>query len=248
VPVPGTEAAVPAAAISVVSGVMTRVSVVMTSRHVPVMGEIIGSAMSVAAAGFVHPGTPGRGEDVEARPRDLAGRPGGRVVADSGTGPGRRRQAEDHHVRRKRGRHPGPAEDSPAQDPPEILDLPEQLLPSLGPAVLVPAPQPAMPDGVPPEFRTDLVDDGEQARAGLRQAHLRLRAEQPVEQYRLEWQQWHARAGRVAAPVRQHPLRVSAVRSLFDAKKTMLAKVGERGADMADDNAADQDNTELSWP
>ncbi|HEX5296594.1 MAG TPA: hypothetical protein VFW50_06380 [Streptosporangiaceae bacterium] len=52
----------------------------------------------------------------------------------------------------------------------------------------------------------------------------------------------------MAAQIRQHPLCVSTVRSLVDAEETTLAKIDERGADMADDNAADQDNAELSWP
>jgi hypothetical protein len=112
----------------------------------------------------------------------------------------------------------------------------------------MPAPQPAVADGVPSEFRANPVDDREQAGAGFRQAHLRSRAEQSVEQCRLEWQQRHAWARRLAAQVRQQPLRVIAAGNLIDAKETTLAKIDERGTEMADDNPADQDNAELSWP
>lgn len=122
------------------------------------------------------------------------------------------------------------------------------VLAVLCPAVLAPAPQPAVPDGVPAEFRADPVDDREQAGAGFRQAHLHLRTEQSVEHYRLEWQQRHSRTRCLAALIRQQPLRVIAAGNLIDAEKATLAKVDERSAEMADDNPADQDDAELSWP
>jgi hypothetical protein len=52
----------------------------------------------------------------------------------------------------------------------------------------------------------------------------------------------------MAAVIRQQPLCVIAAGNLIDAEKATLAKVDERSAEMADDNPADQDDAELSWP
>lgn len=243
--VEGAVAVIPAAA-----GVMTGIHVVMTVRYVPLMGEIIGpaiTAMSAVAAGFAHPGIPGRGEEVEPDPLELTGTLDGWLV-DSGTSPGHHRQAEDHHVRSESGRHFGSAEHQRTQSLPESLNLPEQLLALPGPAVLAPAAQPAVPDGIPAEFLADPVKDQEQAGIGARHARLCLQAEQSIEQCRLEWQQRSARTGCLAAQVRQQPLRFIIARNLFDAKKSTLAKVGERSAEMAGDYPANQDDPELSRP
>lgn len=222
-PEPAVPATEMAAAVPVVSGMMASVSVAMGGRG-PVMGETIGPAIAAVSAGVVQAVLPGRTENREPGPGDFAGASARGAVARSGVRCRRRRQAEDHHVRRENGRYSGFAQCPRAQLSPETLDLPQQLLALLGAPVLAPAPQPAAPDGVPPEFRADPVQCRDQVVAACGQPHLSLRAEQPAEQYHLEWQQRLNRARFLVAQVRQQPLRAIAG-NLFNAKKTPLGKI-----------------------
>lgn len=144
--------------------------------------------MIAVSADVVHAGLPGRTEEPEPGPGDFVGTPGHGAVARFGVSCGQRGQAEDHHVRHKSGRYPGSAQCPCAQLPPETLDLPEQFLTLLRTPVPAPAPQPAAPDGVPAEFRAYPVKYRDQFVAYPRQAYPSFRAEQPAEQYRLEWQ------------------------------------------------------------
>jgi hypothetical protein len=70
-----------AAAKSVVAGMMTDVSVVMGGWRGPLMGEIIGPAITAVSAGVVHADLPGPAENLKAGPGDLAGTPGHGAVA-----------------------------------------------------------------------------------------------------------------------------------------------------------------------
>jgi hypothetical protein len=204
--------------------------------------------MTAVSAGVVHAGLPGPTENPEPRPGNFTGTPGHGAVARFGVNCGRRGQAEDHHVRRESGRYSGSAQYPYAQLPPETLDLPEQLLALLRTPVLAPAPEPAVPDGVPAEFRPDPVERRDQFAAYPRQVHLSLRTEQSTEQYHLEWQQRLVRVKLLVAQVRQQPLRAIAAWNLFNTKKAAPGKINECRADMTDDNPANQDDPELSWP
>jgi hypothetical protein len=66
VPVAAVAAAeMTAATVSVVSAVVARVSVVMTGRRGPLMGEIIRPAITAISAGMIHAALPGLDENLE---------------------------------------------------------------------------------------------------------------------------------------------------------------------------------------
>jgi hypothetical protein len=104
-----------------------------------------------------------------------------------------------------------------------------------------------VPDRIPAELGPEPVEGREQHIADLRHAQLALAAEEPIQQRHLKAQR-RAVTGHLAPQISQHPVRASVAANLLHTNQPPLGKIDERSASVADDDPAEQDNPQLSWP